>query len=202
MAHEIARFMRLEIADGGAGKKPDPRQGRNAGWQVEFFGEIRDHGLDRQARKIAAELGYVLLQEISGNIDRNIGFHRRRRAEQDPRFAARAGAEFDQRTARREQRGYRGRVILQKGEFAPRRIIFRQCRDPVEQSRSRSIVKILRRQPLRLRGEAGDNIGCERIGWRSRPRCHIRGLDDACHGFAQFSYSARRRPANCQRAAG
>ena len=201
VAQEFAGFVRLEIADGGAGKKTDPRQRGDRRRQRERLGEILDQRIDAEMRKIPAQLGGVLLQEIAGNIDRHIGLHRRRGAEQDARLAARAAAEFDQGAVLRKQRGDRRRIVLQNADLAAGRIIFRQPGDAVEQRRAGEVVEIFRRQAFRLRRKTGDNVGRERFVRCGRCRAP-RGLDSSSHGFAQCSYSARRKPVNCQRADG
>ena len=115
-------------------------------------------------RKIAPQLRRVLLQKIAGNIDGNIGLHRRRGAEQNARFSARTRAEFDQRAVRRKQRGDRRRIVPQQRKLAAGRIIFRQLGDALEQRGAGQIVKIFRRQLLRLRRKPGRDVGGEWIG--------------------------------------
>ena len=200
MAQEFRRLMRLEIADRRSRKEADARQRRDRRRKVERLREIRDQRMHRKVRKIAAQLRGVLLQEFAGNIDRDIGLDIRRGAEQDARLAARPAAEFDQRTAGRKQRGDGRRMVVQKAKLAARRIIFRQMGDAVEQGGAGGIIKIFRRQPFRLGGEAGDDIGGERSRRPGRLRRAKGGLD--VHVTAQRSYSASRRPVNCQRADG
>ena len=103
--HERARLMRLEIADGRA-RERSPRAAcarpppavRTAGVKSATTGMIG------KSRKIAAQPRRVLAQQIAGDIDRHIGRELPARAEQDPHFAARAAAEFDQRGSLRNDR--------------------------------------------------------------------------------------------------
>ena len=90
MTQEFRRLMRLEIADGRSGKKSDPRPQCGGLWNREGLGEIGDQRIYSEMPEIAPQQRRVLLQEVAGNVDRNIGFHRRRGAEQDARLLARA----------------------------------------------------------------------------------------------------------------
>ncbi len=103
MAQKFRRLMRFEIADGRAREKADPRQLCDRRRKLKGLGEIGDQRMHGQMREIAPQLRRVLLQKIAGNIDRNVGFNRRRGAKQDARLLARAAAEFDQRAVRRKQ---------------------------------------------------------------------------------------------------
>ena len=50
---------------------------------------------------------------------------------------------------------------VQDGEFAARRVIFRQLGDLFEQPRASLVVEIFWRQALGPRRQAGDDIACE-----------------------------------------
>ena len=125
MAQKSYRFMVLEIPDGRSWKEADPRQARKRRRHFETDGEIGNDRMDREPRKVAAQLRGVLLQEIAGNVDRNVGLYRGRRAEQNARLLARTRTEFEQGAARRKQRGDRWRIVPQQSKLAARRIIFR-----------------------------------------------------------------------------
>ena len=161
MAQKFGRLIWLEIADGRAREEPHPRPHGDRRRNLEALREVGDHRMHGKVRKIAPQLRRVLLQKIAGNIDRHIGLHRRRGAEQDACFPARTRAEFDQGAVLRKQRRDRRRIAAQQLKLAARRIIFRQLRDALEQSGAGQIVKIFRRQPLRLRRQPGDYVGGE-----------------------------------------
>ena len=75
------RLVRLEIADGRAGKEPDPpAMRRKRSRQLGDRGEIGRDRVDGEPREIAAQLGRFLLQILARNVDRHIGFDRRRGA--------------------------------------------------------------------------------------------------------------------------
>ena len=115
----------LEIPDGRSWKEADPRQARKRRRHFETDGEIGNDRMDREPREVAAQLRGVLLQEIAGNVDRNVGLYRGRRAEQNARLLARTCTKFEQNAARRKQRSDRRRIIPQQSKLAACRIIFR-----------------------------------------------------------------------------
>ena len=81
VAQERRRLVRLEIADGRAREKPDPRHDLRGVGQFERLGEV---GRDRQHRELgifAAQLRHLLLQELRRNLDRHIGRERLARAD-------------------------------------------------------------------------------------------------------------------------
>ena len=201
-AEKCCRLMRLEIADGRAGKETDAGHRRHRRRQLGRRREIGDDRMNGKVGEIAPQLRRILLQKIAGNVDRDIGLDRRRGAEQDARFAARAAAELDQRAARREERSHGRRILVQQRKLAARRIIFRQAGDLLEQRRPGQIIEIFGRQPFWFRGKAADDIGGEPFGRLGRRRRSQRGLQTPRHRTAQRSNSARRSPLNCQRAEG
>ena len=96
------------------GKKPTRGIAATSAGGVGHRGEIRHDRMNGKMRKIAAQPRRVLLQEISGDVDRNIGLDARRGAQQNARLAARPAAEFDQRRAGRKQRRDGRRMFVQK----------------------------------------------------------------------------------------
>jgi len=105
----------------------------------------------------------LIREHLRRNIDRDIGRDRERGIEQDANLAARPTTEFDQRCGVRQKLRNLMRMRLQNPDFRARRIIFGQLRDRLEQSGAFCIVEIFRRQALRPRREAGDDItrkGC------------------------------------------
>ena len=203
VAQKLRRLVRLEIADGRAGKEADPPHARKRSRQLGDRGEIGGDRVDGEPRQIAAQLRRFLLQILARNVDRHIGFDRRRRIDENARLAARSGAELDQGAVLREQRRHRRRMLAQKRHLAARRIIFRQPRDLIEQHRPRRVVEVFRRQPFRLGGQAGENVGGEWLERRGYGRRAEHALRTRGHGAAQRPLkSASRRPQNCQRAGG
>ena len=76
-------------------------------------------------------------------------------------------------------------MLAQKRHLAARRIIFRQPRDLIEQHRPRRVVEVFRRQPFRLGGQAGENVGGEWLERRGYGRRAEHALRTRGHGAAQ-----------------
>ena len=168
MAQEGGGGMRLEIADGRSREEADTRLRSGTTRQPERLGEV---GLDRQhgqPRIVASQLGRLLQQHLGRNVDRNIGGDRRRRLEQHPRLAGRTGAEFDQRRVGRNQLRHLGGMAFEDRKLAAGRIVFRQPRDLFEQLRAQLVVEVFRREPLRPRRQASNDVMRE-LRIRRRP---------------------------------
>jgi hypothetical protein len=101
-AQEGRRGVRFEIAEGRTGKEAGVRQFGDAGRQLEWSGEIRRDGVDGQVGEVASQFGGLSVEEVLGDVDRNIGAQAIREAavsQQQADLGGRSGAEFDQRRA-------------------------------------------------------------------------------------------------------
>src|SRR5262249_18269613 len=107
MIQEFYCLVMLEIADSRSWKKTDPRQIGNRRRHFKRQRKVGDHGMNRKPREIAAQLRRVLLHEVAGNIDGDIGLDRGRSAKQNARLLARTRTEFDQGAVWRKQRSDR-----------------------------------------------------------------------------------------------
>src|SRR3954447_10668480 len=87
MAQERRRIMRLEIANGRAGKESRPSEAGNLWRKAERLGEIRGDRKHRKARIVAGQFGCLLSQHLRRDVDRHIGSDRWRRIEQDARLS-------------------------------------------------------------------------------------------------------------------
>src|SRR5579862_5478165 len=148
MAQKTAGLIGFEIADGRPGKKADPAEFGQMRRYCEFLCEVLDQRMHHKVRQIAVKLRQVLQQKVAGDVDRKVSLDSRCRAQQDARFTAGTTPELDQCTAGWKQRSDGRRILLQNGDFAARRIIFRQFGDALEESRALQIIKILWRLNL------------------------------------------------------
>ena len=145
---------RVEIADGGPGKKPRrcaPNGGSCRGWMKSAttgstvstgmrLPEAFAHGAQRRRR----------------DIDRDIGGERRTRVvQQDTGLGFVAAAEFDQRGIAEPGRHQRRADRCQQGGFSAGQIIFRQTGNLIEQPTALVVVEQHRRQRFARRCQAG-----------------------------------------------
>ncbi len=97
-AQEGACLVRIEIADGRARKEADFRHVLDFGRQLERFGEIGRHRIDREVGKILAQGAGLSVEKIAGNIHRHISAEGAF-IQQQADLGCCACAEFDQRCA-------------------------------------------------------------------------------------------------------
>ncbi len=93
--------------------------------QCERRGEIGRDRIDVETGEILAQGVGLRFQEIAGNIHRNVGAEGAF-VQQQPDLGGRAGAEFHQRGAFRDDRRYLAAAVAQDRKLGAGRIIFRQ----------------------------------------------------------------------------
>ena len=89
IAQERRRFVRLEIADGGARKEANPHgRGLRRLRQRELLGDVRGHRQHLQTREIRPQLERLLLDHLAADIDRHVSGERPQGAQQNARLLA------------------------------------------------------------------------------------------------------------------
>ena len=151
--------MRLEIADGRAGKEAGARKRRDLAGKLERLAEIGIDRDDAQLREFAPQAVRLVVQELGGNIHRHVGGQVRRGTQQDRSLGGRAAAELDQRAALGQQPRHLAGVLLEQPKLGAGRVVLRQPGDAVEQVRAGAVVEILCRQLLGIAGQSRDDVG-------------------------------------------
>ena len=154
LAKEFRRVLRLEIADRRSGKEADARAIADLRRQIEVAREVGRHREHGDLRQVAPHRGCLLREKFRRDIDRHVGGDLRRGIEQDARLFRGAGAELDQRGGERNVGRHRARVARQNTQLGAGRIILGKPRDLLEQVRAGGVIKIFRRKPFRIVGQA------------------------------------------------
>ena len=183
--------MRLEIADRGPRKESDLRHTGDGHRQREWRGKVGCDRIDRKIGEILAQHVGLAVQEVAGNVDRHIGANVTI-LQQQTYLGGRAGTEFNQRRAFRNDGRDLGPAIPQDRKLGAGRIVFRQSRDGLEQFRAGRVIEIFRRQSLRTLRQIIDRIAGECRGllvWQ------VRFGQSGCmhvHDALQHAHSARK----------
>src|SRR6266851_5251269 len=114
----------LEIADGRAREKAEPRRTVHLGRQLGERHVVGADRLDIQARVIAAQPCRRSIEMLARDVDRHIGREIAKPLEQQARLYARAAAEFDQRAAGAGQYGKLADALAQNPGLGAREVIF------------------------------------------------------------------------------
>ena len=138
MAQERRRLVRLEIADGRAGKEADARRAATAGRQLERLREIGGRPAAPRAGKIAPQRrGF----RARASRRRYPPAHRRRASAPPRAECASCGSSRCRTPPAPHPRGISARdgggIVAQDAQLAAGRIIFRQLGDALEQRASR-----------------------------------------------------------------
>ncbi len=153
----------VEIADGGAGEEADAAGPGQLVRQIEVGGEVGNDGLHLQTRETPADARRGQVEEVAGDVDRQVQVRRVQRAEQDLGLDAGAGAVFEQAGAGpAELRQLRG-VPAQDRRLGARGVVLLQRGDALEQLGAAVVVEPAARQGLARGREAGDDVIAERF---------------------------------------
>ena len=141
LGKEAPRLRMGEIADGRAGEEAEPRLASRLRRQRARGGEVGDQWQDGETWMPPRQPPGRLFQALGGDVDRNIGGDVAERAQQQARLAARARAELDQDAALSGERGNFLAMRFEQRGLDPRRVIFFELGDLLEQLRAARIVE-------------------------------------------------------------
>ena len=149
--------MRLEIAERRSREESDLGHPFDLGRQGKRCGEIGGNRINAKLGKILAQAAGLRVQEVAGNVDRDIGAEIAA-LQQQADLGGGAGAEFHQCGALRNDGSDLVAAAAQNAELGAGRIIFRQDRDLLEQLRACGVVEIFRRQTLGKLRQVADHV--------------------------------------------
>ena len=162
-AQEATAAAGLEVADGAAEERDDPRPDRR-GHAVEVALEVADHAVHAQAGVLLGERLRAVAHHALGHVDRHVALQRAggvQRVEQHARLRGRARAELDELDGARQRRQL-GRGLLEDRALGARGVVLGQLADPVEQLGAARVVEVLGRQFLERPREAVEHVLGER----------------------------------------
>ncbi len=160
---------RIEVPDRRARKEyGHPRRGTLWSGHHEGLRKVRAHRQDFEFRIGLRNAAGCGKQMGPRNIHRHVGGQIRQLVQQQPCLGAGAAAELDQHGVRSDLRSDLRAVRRKDAGLGAGQIVLGQRADPVEQVRAVFVIKVGRREMLRVVPEAGENVGDQRLIRRTR----------------------------------